>query len=184
MCAPLGPEDPKNSSVRKARIRQNATITKPGAAGASRMPHPTTQGSEGNHGPPYRVSACPCAMNWLKKSVLQDDLFCSTPFFRLNSLRAHESRFLISASRISHAAFRCFGVTCSSFWAISSKTCSFLERTLWRSTEPAEISGAFRSRIKTFMLGAWMPRSTGCLERRLWSGCFAAQSGGFSGCMG
>ena len=133
---------------------------------------------------PYRVSACPCAMNWLKKSVLQDDLFCSTPFFRLNSLRAHESRFLISASRISHAAFRCFGVTCSSFWAISSKTCSFLERTLWRSTEPAEISGAFRSRIKTFMLGAWMPRSTGCLERRLWSGCFAAQSGGFSGCMG
>ena len=42
MCAPLGPEDPKNSSVRKARIRQNATITKPGAAGASRMPHPTS----------------------------------------------------------------------------------------------------------------------------------------------
>lgn len=32
---------------------------KDSAAGASRMPHPTTQGSEGNHGPPYRVSAWP-----------------------------------------------------------------------------------------------------------------------------
>ena len=37
---------------------------KDSAAGASRMPHPTTQGSEGNHGPPYRVSAWPGPIPW------------------------------------------------------------------------------------------------------------------------
>ena len=45
-------------------------------------------------------------MNWLKKSVLQDDLFCSTPFFRLNSLRAHVQIFNISIQDIP----RCFSL--------------------------------------------------------------------------